>query len=179
MVCTRCKIIVKDEIQRLGFHYTKVELGFAHLEEELTLEQIHELDKALQKSGLELMDDKKSILIEKIKQVVIELIHYVEEPSNIKFSEYLSSKLNYDYTYLSTIFTEVHGSTLEHYIILHKIEKVKEMLVYQGLSLTDIAFKMGYSSVAHLSTQFKKTTGLTPTHFMQLKDKRFKGHENL
>jgi YesN/AraC family two-component response regulator len=179
MVCIRCKIIVKDEIKRLGWHYTKVELGMADIVENLSKEELLQLDRALQKSGLALIDSKKSILIEKIKHVVIELIHYTDEPSNITFSDYLSDKLQYDYTYLSNLFTEVHGSTLEHYIIAHKIEKVKEMLVYQGLSLTEIAEKMGYSSVAHLSAQFKKTTGLTPTHFMKLKEKRWNGHEDL
>jgi len=179
MVCIRCKMIVKDEIKRLGWHYKTVELGVADIQEDLSAEQLQILDAALQKSGLELMDNKKSILIEKIKKTVIELIHYTEEPLTIKFSTYLSDKLKYDYTYLSNLFTETHGSTLEHYIILHKIERVKELLVYEGLSLTDIASKMGYSSVAHLSTQFKKTTGLTPSHFRQMKDKRFKGHEDL
>jgi len=179
MVCIRCKMIVKDEIKRLGWHYNIVELGVADIQEDLSAEQLQMLDAALQKSGLELMDNKKSILIEKVKKTVIELIHYSEEPLTIKFSTYLSDKLKYDYTYLSNLFTETHGSTLEHYIILHKIERVKELLVYEGLSLTDIASKMGYSSVAHLSTQFKKTTGLTPSHFRQMKDKRFKGHEDL
>lgn len=179
MVCIRCKIIVKDEIQRLGWHTHYVELGVANLQENLSKEELQQLDCALRKSGLELIDSKKSILYEKIKQTVIELVHYTDEPSNLTFSDYLSNKLHYDYTYLSNLFTEIHGSTLEHYLIAHKIEKVKEMLVYEGLSLTDIAEKMGYCSLAHLSAQFKKTTGLTPTHFMKLKDKRWNGHENL
>lgn len=179
MVCIRCKIIVKDEITRLGWHPVNVELGTAILQENLSNEELQQLDKILRKSGLELIDSKKSFLYEKVKHVVIDMVHYSDEPSNITFSDYLSDTLHYDYTYLSNLFAEIHGSTLEHYIIAHKIEKVKEMLVYQGLSLTAIAEKMGYCSVAHLSAQFKKTTGLTPTHFMKMKDKRWNGHENL
>ena len=172
MVCLRCKMVVKEELSKLGFHYTSVQLGKAEMIENISAEQHEQLKIALLKSGLELLDDKKSILIQKIKNVIIELVHYTEEPLTINFSEYLSQKLNYDYTYLANLFSEVQGTTIEKFLIAHKIERVKELLVYNELSLTEIAYQMHYSSVAHLSAQFKKVTGLTPSHFKQLKDKR-------
>lgn len=165
-------MVVKAELQELGLHFTSVELGEAELTEDITPAQREQIRAALLKSGLELMDDKRSVLIQKIKNVIVELVHYSDEPLNIKFSEYLSQKLNHDYTYLANLFSEVQGTTIEKYLISHKIERVKELLVYDELSLTEIAYKMHYSSVAHLSTQFKKVTGLTPSHFKQLKDKR-------
>ena len=172
MVCIRCKMLVKDELTKLGLHYTVVELGEADILEHISKEQ-HDLFKvALLKSGLELMDDKKSILIQQIKNVIIELVHYSEEPLTINFSHFLSQKLNHDYTYLANLFSEVQGITIEKFLITHKIERVKELLVYNELNLTEIAYRMHYSSVAHLSTQFKKVTGLTPSHFKQLKNKR-------
>jgi len=172
MVCIRCKMVVKAELAKLGLHYNTVELGEADIKESITPEQ-HDLFKAgLLKFGLELMDDKKSMLIEKIKNVIIELVHYSEEPLTINFSVYLSQKLHYDYTYLANLFSEVQGTTIEKFLIIHKIERVKELLVYDELNLTEIAYLMHYSSVAHLSTQFKKITGLTTTHFKKLKDKR-------
>ena len=165
-------MVVKDELTKLGYHFISVELGEAEVIESLSAEQ-HELIRlALLKSGLELMDDKKSILIQKIKNVIIELVHYSEEPLSINFSEYLSKKLDYDYTYLANLFSEVQGTTIEKFLIAHKIERVKELLVYNELTLTEIAYQMHYSSVAHLSAQFKKVTGLTPSHFKQLKNKR-------
>jgi AraC-like DNA-binding protein len=172
MVCIRCKMVVKKELAKLGLHYVAVELGEAEVLEEISAEQHESIRAALLRSGLELMDDKRSILIQKIKNVIIELIHYSEEPLTIKFSEFLSGKLNYDYTYLANLFSEVQGITIEKFIITHKIERVKELLVYNELNLTEIAYLMHYSSVAHLSAQFKKITGLTPSHFKQLKDKR-------
>jgi AraC-like DNA-binding protein len=165
-------MVVKAELQGLGLHYTSVELGEVELLENIAPAQREQIRAALLKSGLELMDDKRSVLIQKIKSVIVELVHYSDEPLNIKFSEYLSQKLNHDYTYLANLFSEVQGTTIEKYLISHKIERVKELLVYDELSLTEIAYKMDYSSVAHLSTQFKKVTGLTPSHFKQLKDKR-------
>ncbi len=132
-----------------------------------------------QKWGLELMDDKKSMLIEKIKNVIIESIHYSDEQLQINFSNYLSEKLNYDYTYLANLFSEVEGTTIEHFIIGHKIERVKELIVYDELSLTEIAWKLHYSSIAHLSNQFKKITGLTPSYFKQLRQKRRTSLDNL
>jgi AraC-like DNA-binding protein len=172
MVCIRCKIVVKDELAKLGLRYTVVELGQADIEGSISTEQHDKLKAALLKSGLELMDDKKSVLIEKIKSIIIELVHYSEEPLTINFSDYLSQKLHHDYTYLANLFSEVQGTTIEKFYISHKIERVKEFLVYDELTLTGIADMMHYSSVAHLSTQFKKVTGLTPTYFKKLGEKR-------
>jgi AraC-like DNA-binding protein len=126
----------------------------------------------LHQTGLELMNDKKALLIEKIKKIIIEMVHYVDELPKTNFSDYLSEKLNYDYTYLANLFSEVQGITIEKFIISHKIERVKELIIYDELNLTEIAWLMHYSSVAHLSNQFKKITGLTPSHFKKLKDKR-------
>jgi AraC-like DNA-binding protein len=165
-------MVVKDELTKLGLLYATVELGEVDIPGIISPEQ-HDLFKsALLKSGLELMDDKKSVLIQKIKNVIIELVHYSEEAPTVKFSEYLSQKLTHDYTYLANLFSEVQGTTIEKFFIAHKIERVKELLVYNELNLTEIAYQMHYSSVAHLSTQFKKVTGLTPSHFKQLRKKR-------
>lgn len=172
MVCIRCKMVVKDELSKLGLHALTVELGEAEITDTISPEMRENIRDALYKSGLELMDDKKSVLIQKIKNVIIELVHYSEEPLSVNFSEYLSKKLTHDYTYLSNLFSEVQGTTIEQFIIAHKIERVKELLVYNELNLTEIAFLMHYSSVAHLSTQFKKVTGLTPSYFKKLRDKR-------
>lgn len=172
MVCIRCKIVVKDELTRLGLKYITVELGEADLVENISPEMREKVRAALLKSGLELMDDKKSVLIQRIKNVIIDLVHYSDEPLTINFSVYLSEKLNHDYTYLANLFSEVQGTTIEQFVIAHKIERVKELLVYNELTLTEIAYLMHYSGVAHLSTQFKKVTGLTPTHFKKLRDKR-------
>lgn len=174
-------MIVKSELENLGLHYKSVDLGEAEIMEDVSTEQFAELNIALRKSGLELMDDKKSILIEKIKNVIVEHVHYsdLDEPLKINFSNHLAKKLNHDYTYLSNLFSEVQGTTIEHFIIIHKIERVKELLVYDKLTLTEIAYKLHYSSVAHLSTQFKKITGLTPSHFKQLRNKRLNNLEDL
>lgn len=179
MVCIRCKMVVKQELKKLGLHYTTVELGEVEIMEDISAEQQDQFKIALLKSGLELMDDKKSVLIEKIKNVIVELVHYSEEPLAINFSDHLSQKLNHNYTYLANLFSEVQGTTIEKFIIAHKIERVKELLVYNELNLTEIAYLMHYSSVAHLSAQFKKVTGLTPSHFKQLRDKRLNMLENL
>jgi AraC-like DNA-binding protein len=172
MVCFRCKMVVKTELEKLGFQHVVVELGEAEILGIISAGQVEQLRAALLASGLELMDDKKSVLIQKIKNIIIDLVHNSEEPLVIKLSEYLSQKLNYDYTYLANLFSEVQGSTIERFYITHKIERVKELLVYNELTLTEIAYNMHYSSVAHLSTQFKKLTGLTPSHFKQLKEKK-------
>ncbi|MEO7356771.1 MAG: AraC family transcriptional regulator [Ignavibacteria bacterium] len=179
MVSIRCKMIVKSELKRLGLHYSKVDLGETEILELITKHQRDQLQIALKRSGLELMDDKKSVIIEKIKNVIVEMIHYTEEPLKINFSKYLSDKLNYDYTYLSNLFTEVQGTTIEKFIIFHKIERVKELIVYDELNLSEISFQMHYSSVAHLSNQFKRITGLTPSHFKKLKQKRITNLEDL
>lgn len=179
MVTIRCKMIVKSELEALGINYSSVELGEVEMPEELSVLQREQLKIDLLKYGLELMDDKRSVLIEKIKKVIIEMVHYADELPKTTNSEYISSKLEYDYTYLATLFSEVQGITIEQFIIAHKIEKVKELLVYDELNLTEIAYKLHYSSLAHLSAQFKKVTGLTPSHFKKLKDKRRIALENL
>ena len=178
MVSIRCKMMVKSELEKLGLHYTIVDLGEAEITETLTDLQRRQLADGLKLSGLELMDDKKAMLIEKIKNVIVETIHYTDEALKINFSDHLSNKLGYDYTYLANLFSEVESITIEHFIIKHKIERVKEFLVYDELTLTEIAYRLHYSSVAHLSNQFKKVTGLTPTFFKHLKQKRMGGMEN-
>ena len=179
MVSLRCKMIVRSELKHLGMHPLAVELGEVEIREELSNIQQKELQVALLKFGLELMEDKKSILIEKIRNIIVEMIHYSEEPPVQNFSTYLSEKLNYDYNYLSNLFSEVKGTTIEHFIIAHKIERAKELLIYNELTLTEIANKLHYSNVAHLSNQFKKVTGLTPTFFKKMKHKRRIALENL
>ena len=175
MVCIRCKMIVKSELEKLGLHYLYVELGEAEIIEDLTTEQQDTLDIALKNTGLELMDDKKAILVEKIKAVIIELVHYTDDPIKVNLSNYLSDKLNYDYTYMANLFSEVKGITIEKFYISHKTEKIKELLVYDELTLSQIAYKLHYSSVGHLSNQFKKMTGLTPSHFKILKSQKRNG----
>ena len=172
-------MIVKSELENLGLHYTTVELGEVQIKEELDEKKYHLLKGNLLKYGLDLLEDKKSRLIEKIKNIIVEMVHYSDEPPTQNFSDYLSKKLNYDYNYLSNLFSEVKGTTIEQYIIAHKIERVKELLMYDELTLTEIAYKLHYSSVAHLSNQFKKITGLTPSFFKKLKNKRFNAHEDL
>ncbi len=172
MVSIRCKLIVKEELKNLGLHYVIVNLGEVDVLEDITAKQREKLREALLKSGLELMEDKKAMLIEKIKNIIIEMIHYEDELPKVNFSEYLSEKMNYDYTYLANLFSETEGTTIEHFIILHKIERVKELILYNELNLTEIADKLHYSSVAHLSNQFKKITGLTPSFFKSLKHKK-------
>lgn len=158
MVSLRCKMMVKEELNRLGIRYVNIELGLIELQESISSQLRNELKVNLQKIGLILLDDKKSILIEKIKNVIIEMIHHSEELPKVTYSEYLSHKLGYDYTYLANTFSEVKGITIQQYIIINKIERVKELLIYGELNLTEISYKMNYSSVAHLSKQFKKIT---------------------
>ncbi len=172
MISLRCKMLVKEELLKLGLHHVSIDLGVVEILEDITEQQYSKLKINLLKSGLELLDDKKSILIDKIKNVVIEMIHYSDELPKINYSDYISEKLNYDYTYLSNIFSEVKGITIQQFIIVHKIEKVKELLLYDELNLTEISYKLHYSSVAHLSNQFKKITGLSPSFYKQLKQKR-------
>lgn len=169
MVSIRCKMLVIYELEKLGLTYWKVDLGEVDLKGAISAEQRVALKIALLKSGLELMDDHRAILIEKIKNIIIEMVHYADEPIKTNFSNFLSEKLNHDYTYLANLFSETTGITIEHFIIAHKIERVKELLIYDELNLTQISYKLNYSSVAHLSNQFKKVTGLTPTFFKKLK----------
>lgn len=179
MVSLRCKLIVRSELEKMNLPFTVVELGEVEIANDLTSKQQQELKISLLKFGLELMEDKKSMLIEKIKNIIVEMIHYSDEPPMLNFSAYLSEKLDYDYNYLSNLFSEVKGTTIEHFIISHKIERAKELLVYNELTLTEIAEKLHYSNVAHLSNQFKKVTGLTPTFFRAMKHKRMIALENL
>lgn len=172
MVSNRCKLAVKEELKKLKLHFMVVELGEVEIMENISMAQRQILKVGLLDSGLELMDDKKAMLIEKIKNVIIEMVHHLAEPININFSDYLSQKLDHDYTYLSNLFSEVQGTTIEQFIISHKTERIKELIIYGELNITEIAWKMNYSSVAHLSSQFKKSTGLSPSHFKKLKDKR-------
>ena len=179
MVSLRCKMMVMEELKKIGLNYVTVDLGVVEIREDISQEQHNLLKENLLKSGLELLDDKKSILIEKIKNVIVEMIHYTDELPQVNYSDYISEKLNYDYTYLSNIFSEVKGITIQQFIIIHKIERAKELLLYNDLNLTEISYKLHYSSVAHLSNQFKKITGLTPTFYKKLKEKRNKNLENL
>ena len=179
MVSLRCKMVVKSELDKLGLHYGVVDLGEVEIHENLTDGQRNRLKYSLLKSGLELMDDKKAILVERIKNVIIEMVHYEDELPKTNFSDYLSEKLDYNYTYLASLFSETKGITIEQFMIHHKIEKVKELLLYDELTLSEIAWKLHYSSVAHLSHQFKKVTGLTPSYFKSLKNKRRSTLENV
>ena len=179
MVSNRCKMAVKEELKKLGLHYILVDLGEIDIMEDLTLKQLDELKDALSISGLELMDDKKAITIEKIKTVIIEMIHHTNEELKVNFSSFLSEKMDQNYTYLANLFSEVQGITIEQFIILHKVERIKELIIYNELNITEIAWKMNYSSVAHLSNQFKKVTGLSPSHFKLLKEKRRKPIEEV
>lgn len=179
MVSNRCKMIVKSELKKLGLHFILVELGEVEIFENISEEQQNILNAGLKKTGLVLMNDKKGILIEKIKNIIIEFVHYSDEKLKVNFSNYLSEKLNYDYTYLANIFSEKQGTTIEHFILNHKIERVKELLIYDEFNLTEIADKLHYSSVAHLSNQFKKITGLNPSHYKNLKLRSRKPLENM
>jgi AraC-like DNA-binding protein len=179
MVSLRCKMLVKDEITNLGLHCLVVDLGMVEILEDINEATTEQLKSALLRSGLELLDNKKSILIERIKNVIIEMVHYSDELPRMNYSDHISEKLQYDYTYLSNLFSEVKGITIQQFIINHKIEKVKELLLYDELSLTEIAYNLHYSSVAHLSNQFKKVTGLTPSFFKNLKKVREGTLENV
>lgn len=179
MVSLRCKMMVKEQLAKLGLHYVVVDLGVVDILENITQAQHDELKKNLAISGLELLDDKKSVIIERIKNVIIEMIHYSEELPKMNYSEYVSKKLNYDYTYLSNLFSEVKGITIQQFIILHKIERVKELLLYGELNLTEISYLMQYSSIAHLSNQFKKVTGLSPSFYKRMQKMRSSNLENI
>jgi AraC-like DNA-binding protein len=172
MVCQRCKMVVKSELEKLGLHHTRVELGEVEVMEDLSDVQRNQLNRGLKLAGLELMEDKRSMLVERIKIHIIELLDNQDEQIKVNLSDYLSDKLNHNYTYLANLFSEVKGTTIEQFYLNHKIEKVKELLVYDELNLTEIADKLHYSSVSHLSNQFKKMTGLTPSHFKHLRQKR-------
>jgi len=169
MVSQRCKLAVKAELEKIGLRYVNIEMGEVEVKVEATPEQLAQLKSGLMQIGLELLDDTRLILIEKIKNAIIHMVHYSEELPKVNFSEHLSNLLKRDYTYMANVFSETTGNTIEHFIIANKIERVKELLAYNEHNITEIAFKMHYSSVAHLSNQFKKETGLTPTEYKNLK----------
>ncbi|HBL76217.1 MAG: AraC family transcriptional regulator [Bacteroidetes bacterium GWF2_42_66] len=172
MVSNRCKMAVKEELKKLGLHFIVVDLGEVEIMENLSYDQRERVKIALFNAGFELMDDKRAVLIERIKNTIIQMVHHSDELIKTNFSVFLSEKLNYDYTYMANLFSEVQGTTIEQFIISHKVERIKELIIYGEETITEIAWRMNYSSVAHLSNQFKKATGLSPSHFKQLKDKR-------
>lgn len=172
MVSLRCKLLVKSELDNLAIRYSSIELGEVAIPDNLSAKKQQLLKEVLLRSGLEVLDDGRAILIERIKNLIVEMVHYTDEVPLLNFSSYLSQKLNLSYHYLSNVFSETKGITIEHYVILHKIERVKELLIYDELTLTEISYKLNYSSVAHLSSQFKKITGLTPTFFKSLKHQK-------
>jgi AraC family transcriptional regulator len=173
MVCDRCKMAVQQELDNAGISYSKIELGEVDLTSELSPDQFSKFSEKITKLGFEIIEDKTARIISSIKSAVIE---YVRDPSpkvrKLKFSSYLADKLNKDYNSISNLFSELEGTTIEQYLIHQKIERVKELLVYDELNLSEVAHQLGYSSVQHLSNQFKKVTGLTPTHFKNLGEKR-------
>jgi len=179
MVSTRCKIAVKEVFRNLGLVYSNVELGEVEIAEILTDEKLKDLKISLLNIGFELIEDRRAILIERIKNIVIDMVHHSDSQIKVNFSDYLSEKLKYDYTYMANVFSEEQGLSIEQFIISHKVERIKEYIIYDELNMTEIAFKMNYSSVAHLSGQFKKVTGLTPSYFKKLKMKRLEPIENI
>jgi YesN/AraC family two-component response regulator len=179
MLSTRCKMVVKSILNSLDLHFVFVDLGEVEIMEDLDAEQLEELKMALQAADLELMDNKKAILIERIKTTIVEMVHHSNEGIKINFSNYLSEKLHHDYTYMANLFSEMQGTTIEQFMIAHKVERIKELIIYGELNITEIAWKMNYSSVAHLSNQFKKMTGLSPSQFKQLKDKTRRSLEEI
>lgn len=170
MVCNRCIKVVSDELNKLGIKFKSVDLGNVVLESKLDQNEFNSVLNILKKNGFELLIDKKSLIIANIKMEIIKIVHYGEKvPENIKFSKYLSQKLGNNYSYLSNLFSSSEGVTIERFLILHKVEKAKELIAYDELSLNDIVMQLGYSSVAHLSNQFKKVTSITPTQYKKLK----------
>jgi len=172
MACESCKIVVKEEIEKLGLHPKKVELGEADVKEKVSAEKQKKLNSAIKKAGLELVHNKEGVLLEKIKKEIIEYVYHLEEKPDEKFSRRLSKKLNYSYSYLANFYSAMQATTIEQSIISLKIERAKEYILFNELTLSEIAYKLHYSSVAHLSSQFKKVTGLTPSHFKLLKKAR-------
>ncbi|HEY5534263.1 MAG TPA: helix-turn-helix domain-containing protein [Ignavibacteria bacterium] len=172
MVSNRCKMSVNEMFKKLGLHVLKVELGEVDVSDFIPEDHLVLIRNELLDIGFELLEDKQVFLIEKIKNSVIEMIHHSDEMIKVNFSDYLREKLNYDYSYLSNRFSEEQGITIEHFIILHKIERIRELIIYDELNISEIAHKMNYSSAAHLSGQFKKVKGMTPTSFKKLKLKK-------
>lgn len=174
MVCQRCIMAVRSILDELGIRFTSIRLGEVDLHDEPSGQVMQELSARLTGIGFELIDDRKGRIIEKIKNAVIELVHHSSDTPKTNLSDHLAEKLHYDYNYLSRLFSDIEGTTIEKYFIAQRIEKVKELLVYDERSLSEIAWQMGYSSVAHLSNQFKKVTGLTPSHFRQIRAEKRK-----
>lgn len=179
MVSLRCRMVVQEELEKLCIPFGTIDLGVVQLPEEITPKQRERLKSNLFRWGLELMDDKEDILVERIKNLIIEMIHYSDDLVKVNNSVYLSEKLGYDYTYLSNVFSRKKNMTVQQFIIMHKIEKIKEFLLYDELSLSDISYKLHYSSVAHLSNQFKSITGITPSFYKQMRRKRTQNLEDL
>ena len=179
MVCNRCKMVVKSELEKLGLHPVSVDLGEVEVQETNIDTLKTELLQKLQSLGFDLIDDKRSKAIEKVKTLIVNLVHDKNNDTKFNLSDYLTQHILQDYNTLSNLFTDVAGTTIEKYYINQKIEKVKELLVYDELTLSEIAFQLHYSSVSHLSNQFKKITGFTPTYYKQMKDKRRKQIDNL
>lgn len=179
MVSLRCKMLVRSELEKLGLKVLSVELGEIQIAEELTESDRQLLSNRLHSSGLELMEDKVAMIIEKIKNIIVEMVHYSDEPIKDNFSDYLSNLMKKDYHQLSVLFSKTKGITIEHFIIIHRIERVKELIIYDELTISEIAWKLNYSSVSHLSSQFKKVTGLSPTEFKNLLSRRRNTLESL
>lgn len=179
MVCSRCKMVVRSELEKAGIDFASVELGEVELNTAINDEKLKKLESGLKHYGFELIDDKKSRMIEKIKNNLVHLVHHSDDIIKTNMSDYIADKLHYDYTYLSNLFSEVEGTTIEKYFIAQRIERVKELLVYDELSLSEIADMLGYSSVAYLSGQFKKVTGLTPSFYKSLKEHKRKSIEEI
>lgn len=177
MVSIPCKVVVKAELEKMNLHIQSLEYGQVEVEESLTKEQLTSLGSALTEMGLELIGDKKAVLLEKIKNVIVDVARHRDEPLKENFSVYLGEKLKYDYRYLANLFASEMGMTIENYMIIHKIERVKELLIYDEFSLSEISYKLNYSSVAHLSNQFKKYTGLTPTLYRGLQLEKEKNNQ--
>ena len=172
MVSNRCKMVVKEELKKHGLHFIFFDFGEVEVMENISTEQRTQMKIAIRNAGFELVDNNRALLIEKIKNIIFDMVYHTDEIIKINFSDYLSEKLNRDYTYMTKLFSEVQGKTIEHFIISHKVERIKELLTYSRLNITEIALKLNYSSVSHLSNQFKKETGLSPSHFEKLKGKK-------
>lgn len=179
MVCNRCVMVVKSELKKFGLHPVSVELGEVEISEDLEKEKEHELNERLLVLGFEIIDDKKKRIVEKVKNLIVELVHLKDNRFKTNLSDYLVAAIGNDYSYISNLFSLQEVTTIEQYYILQKIERVKELLVYDELSLNEIAFELNYSSASHLSKQFKKVTGLTPTYFKTLKEQKRQPLENL
>jgi len=172
MVSNRCKIAVTEVFKKLGLHVNSIELGEVEVLETISEDIAQKLAASLHNKGFEIMEDKRAVLVEKIKNTVIDMVHHSDKTLKVNFSDYLSTNLNLNYTYMANVFSIAQGISIEQYIISHKIERIKEFLLYDELNITEIAYQMNYSSVAHLSGQFKKYTGLTPSNFKKMKLKR-------